>query len=109
MYDVAITAAATYSGSTMALKSTLSNKTTNSGIPFKSGVTGMQYGIDPNTLTPVKDLSSLNQYRMANAVKYGSDHAVEVGITGKIHDGHHRVADAISNGRAIDIYVHPYE
>lgn len=109
VYDIAITTAGAYAGSAMALKSTFLNKTTNPGIPFKSGVTGMQYGVDPNTLTPVKDLSTLNKYRMASAVKYGSNHAVEVGLTGKIYDGHHRVADAINNGRAIDIYVHPYE
>ena len=79
------------------------------GSTFEAGKSGFQYGIDPNTLTPQKDLSSLNPQRMANAVKYGGDHVVIVGRTGIIQDGHHRVADAIINGRAIDIFVEPYK
>lgn len=58
------------------------------------GKTGFQYGVDPNTLTPIKDLSKLDPQRMADAIKYGGDHAVRVGRTGIIQDGHHRVADA---------------
>ena len=46
---------------------------------------------------------------MADAIKYGGDHAVRVGRTGIIQDGHHRVADAIVNGRAIDIFVEAYK
>lgn len=81
----------------------------NPGKPFEAGKTGLQNGIDPNTLIPQKDLTTLNPQRMANAIKYGGDQAVRVGRTGIIQDGHHRVADAIMNGRAIDIFVEPYK
>lgn len=81
----------------------------NPGKPFEAGKTGVQYGVNPNTLIPQKDLATLNPQRMANAVKFGGDHAVRVGQTGIIQDGHHRVADAITNGRAIDIFVEPYK
>jgi len=91
--------------------STSSNKKTpaNPGKPFEAGKTGIQHGVNPNTLIPQKDLATLNPQRMANAVKFGGDQAVRVGRTGIIQDGHHRVADAIMNGRAIDIFVEPYK
>ena len=81
----------------------------NLGKPFEAGKTGIQHGVNPNTLIPQKDLSTLNPQRMANAVRFGGDQAVRVGRTGIIQDGHHRVADAIMNGRAIDIFVEPYK
>ena len=81
----------------------------NPGSPFEPGKTGLQQGVDPSTLIPQKDLTTLDPQRMANAVKYGGDHAVIVSKTGVIIDGHHRVADAIINGRAIDIFVEPYK
>ena len=81
----------------------------NPGKPFEAGKTGIQQGVNPNTLIPQKDLSTLNPQRMANAVRFGGDQAVRVGRTGIIQDGHHRVADAIMNGRAIDIFVEPYK
>ena len=46
---------------------------------------------------------------MADAVKFAGDHAIRVGKTGIIQDGHHRVADALMNGRAVDIFVEPYK
>lgn len=76
---------------------------------FKPGQTGLQYGVDPNTLTPVKDLADLDPYRMSNAVKYGINQAVKVVKTGIIYDGHHRVANAIKNGRTIDVFVEPFK
>lgn len=82
---------------------------TNPGSPFKAGKTGFQYGVDPNTLIPSKDLSTLDSQRISDAVKFGGNHSVIVGKTGIIQDGHHRVADAIKNGRAIDIFVEPYK
>jgi len=54
-------------------------------------------------------LTSLNPKRIADAVKFGGDHAVIVSRSGIIQDGHHRVADAIKNGRVIDIFVEPYK
>ena len=80
----------------------------NPGKPFVPGKTGFQFGVDPNTLTPTKNLASLSPQRIADAVKYGGDHAVIVGRTGRILDGHHRVADAILSGRAIDVFVQPF-
>ena len=79
------------------------------GKPFEAGKTGIQHGVDPNTLIPQKNLETLNPQRIANAIKFGGDQAVRVGRTGIIQDGHHRVADAIMNGRAIDIFVEPYK
>ena len=87
----------------------ISKAPSNPGRAFEPGKTGFQYGVDPNTLTPIKDLSKLDPQRMADAIKYGGDHAVRVGRTGIIQDGHHRVADAIVNGRAIDIFVEAYK
>lgn len=81
----------------------------NLGKTFEAGKTGIQYGVNPNTLIPKKDLATLNLQRMANAVKFAGDQAVIVGRTGIIQDGHHRVADAIMNGRAIDVFVEPYK
>ena len=81
----------------------------NIGKSFEVGKTGLQTGVDPNTLIPKKDLSTLNLHRMADAIKYAGDQAVRVGKTGIILDGHHRVADAIMNGRAIDVFVEPFK
>ena len=77
----------------------------NPGVDFVPGKTGYQYGVNPNTLIPSKDLSTLDPQRIANAVKYAGDQLIRVGRTGIILDGHHRVADAIANGRAIDVFV----
>ena len=87
----------------------ISKTPANPGNPFEAGKTGIQYGVNPNTLIPQKDLTTLDPQRMANAVKFGGDHAVRVGLTGIIQDGHHRVADAIMNGRAVDVFVEPYK
>ncbi len=88
--------------------STLS-KPSNPGKAFKEGKIGIQYGIDPNTLTPQKDLNSLAPQRMADAVKFAGDQSIIVSRTGIIQNGHHRVADAIINGRAVDIFVEPFK
>ena len=88
--------------------STLS-KPSNPGKAFKEGKIGIQYGIDPNTLTPQKDLNSLDPQRMADAVKFAGDQSIIVSRTGIIQNGHHRVADAIINGRAVDIFVEPFK
>ena len=54
----------------------------NPGKPFEVGKLGLQEGVDPNTLIPTKDLSTLNPQRIANAVKFAGDQAVIVGRTG---------------------------
>ena len=87
----------------------VSKTPTNPGKPFEIGKTGFQYGVNPNTLTPQKDLATLNPQRMADAVKYAGDKSIIVGQNGMIQDGHHRVANAIMNGRAIDIFVERYK
>ena len=94
---------------TTATQKIVSKTPVNPGKPFEAGKTGIQHGVNPNTLIPQKDLSTLNPQRMANAVKFGGDQAVRVGRTGIIQDGHHRVADAIMNGRAIDIFMEHYK
>ena len=56
----------------------------NLGTAFKPGVTGLQSGVNPNTLIPAKDLSTLSTQRIADAVKFGGDQAIRVGRTGII-------------------------
>ena len=92
-----------------AAKKTIYNTPSNPGKPFEPGKTGFQYGVNPNTLTPQKDLSTLDPRRMANAVKFAQDQAIRVGQTGIIQDGHHRVANAIKSGRAVDVFVEAYK
>ena len=86
-----------------------SNSPSNPGVAFKPNVPGIQTGVDPNTLIPQKVLSGLDPVRMKNAVRYGGDHLVRVGRTGNILDGHHRVANAINEGKTIDIFVEHYK
>lgn len=59
----------------------------------------------------ISSIKSFGQpaYAYGSYVKYGGDHAVIVSKTGVIQDGHHRVANAIKNGKVIDIYVEPYK
>ena len=78
------------------------------GVPFKPGVTGPQYGVDPKTLIPKKKFSTLDPYRMNNAIKFGGDHMVEVGIDVVILNGNHRVAYAIKAKKAVDVFVYAY-
>ena len=105
-YDGVVLAAGLYAG-----KVSIPQKTVpaNPGNAFKPGVTGFQYGVNPNTLTPTKNLSNLDPQRITNAVRYGGNQSITAGLTGKIYDGHHRVADAIRNGRAIDVFVQPFK
>ena len=91
------------------ISSKINRAPANPGKPFNELGSAIQYGVDPNTLIPTKNLNSLDPHRMADAVKYAGDQMVYVGRTGIIHDGHHRVAHAIQTGRAIDVYVLPYK
>ncbi len=65
----------------------------------------VQEGIDPNTLKPVKDLDTLDPIRQKNAIKYAGDKPIIVDRNGNVLDGHHRLKDAIQNGRAVDVQI----
>ncbi|MDR1203325.1 MAG: hypothetical protein LBL58_17080 [Tannerellaceae bacterium] len=75
------------------------------GMPFNPSGSKVQIGVDPNSLTPGKDLSTLDPTRRKNAVKYGGDHTIIVDRSGRILDGNHRLLDALLNGRSIDIQI----
>ena len=81
----------------------------NPGKDFQPNGPNVQLGVNPNTLTPTKDLSTLSPYRMNNAVKYGGNQAISVTNTGVILDGHHRVAHAIKNGQMVDVIVEVFK
>lgn len=84
-----------------------SSPPTNVGVPFKTGgkIGSIQIGVNPNTLIPTKDLNTLNPLRIADAVKYAGNQALEVTSGGTILQGHHRVADAIAKGRPVDVII----
>lgn len=80
----------------------------NAGVPFKAGMPKgtIQYGVDPNTLiSKSKDLSKINKAEIDSAMKYAGEHAIRVYQNGEIDNGFHRVADAINNGRAVDVHI----
>ena len=81
----------------------------NPGKDFQPNGPNVQLGVNPNTLTPTKDLSTLSPYRMNNAFKYGGNQAISVTNTGVILDGHHRVAHAIKNGQMVDVIVEVFK
>ena len=62
-------------------------------------------GVDPHTIIPSKDLSSLSKYRLKMAEKYGREQAITVFRNGVVEDGNHRLANAISHHRPIDIFI----
>ncbi len=101
-YDTVVFAATVYSLTTSFYPKSAPQ---NPGSPFRPGVSGIQEGVNPNTLTPTKNLSSLSSFRMKNAVKYGGDQAITVTINGVILDGHHRVAYAIKHNKMVDVFV----
>ncbi|MDF2804183.1 MAG: hypothetical protein K0S61_4088, partial [Anaerocolumna sp.] len=65
----------------------------------------VQEGINPNSLHPTKDLGTLDNQRMKNAVKYGGDKPIIVDRNGTVLDGHHRLKYAITNNKAVDISI----
>lgn len=82
----------------------------NPGRSFNPFGNRVQMGVDPNTLVPAKDMKNLTKIpggtqRVANAVKHGGDKPIIVDRKGNILDGHHRVYDAIRNGRTVDIQI----
>ncbi|MHB8064410.1 MAG: RHS repeat-associated core domain-containing protein, partial [Ruminiclostridium sp.] len=65
----------------------------------------VQEGVNPNTLKPGKNLDNLDPQRQKNAVKYAGDKPIIVDRNGNVLDGHHRLNDAIKNGRAVDVQI----
>ncbi len=104
---VAGTAGSAVIGAGLSKLSSPKTPKSNPGVPFKPGqqVGKTQEGVDPNTLIPQKVLSSLDSRRIKDAVKFAGDQAIEVSTIGVIQQGHHRVADAIANGRAVDVVI----
>ncbi len=47
----------------------------------------------------------LDPTRQKNAVKYGGGKPIIVDKNGNVLDGHHRLNDAIQNGRAVDVQI----
>ncbi|GGD56780.1 hypothetical protein [Paenibacillus nasutitermitis] len=80
-------------------------KTKYMGKSFESSGKSVQLGVDPRTLNPTKDLSTLNPTRVQNAVKYGGDKTIIVDRKGNVLDGHHRLQDAINTGKSVDIQI----
>ena len=79
----------------------------NAGKPFEAGraMGSVQMGVDPNTLIPAKDLSTLKANDIASAAKYAGNKCIQVSRDGVIQQGHHRLTDAINNGRAVDVKI----
>ncbi|MCL2421504.1 MAG: hypothetical protein FWD03_06565 [Defluviitaleaceae bacterium] len=75
------------------------------GNPFDPNGSRVQIGVDPRTLTPGKDLSTLDPRRQQSAVRHGGDHTIIVDRTGKVLDGNHRLNDALQNNRPVDIQI----
>lgn len=72
---------------------------------FNSKGKKIQFGIDPWSLKPTKDLSKLDKKRLSDAYKYGRDQAISVYRDGTIEDGHHRLANARKRNQAVDIII----
>ena len=70
-------------------------------VPYGKSV---QEGVNPNSLIPTKDLSTLDNQRMQNAVKYGGEPII-VDNLGNVLDGHHRLKYAIKNNKAVDVSI----
>lgn len=103
-----MTTSGVYAG-TVVNSNSIQSTSSNPGVPFNPNIKGIQTGVDPNTLIPAKDLSTLSPQRINNAVKYGGGQAIYVNSAGVILDGHHRVAYAIASGQAIDIFVEAFK
>ncbi|MDD4096862.1 MAG: hypothetical protein PHP22_11560 [Oscillospiraceae bacterium] len=75
------------------------------GPDFKPNGPAVQEGINPNSLIPKKDLSTLDPARMADAIKYAGNRPIIVDKSGAVLDGHHRLAYAIKNNQAVDASI----
>ncbi len=65
----------------------------------------IQTGVNPKTLKPRKDLSSLDKGRLKRVEEFGRDQAIDVERSGVVRQGHHRIRNAIDRGRSIDVNV----
>ena len=77
----------------------------NIGPDFNPNGPACQEGINPNSLKPTKDLSTLDPARVKNAVEFAGDRPIIVDKNGYVLDGHHRLQYAIENNQAVDISV----
>ena len=80
-------------------------KSENLGKPFNPNGNKVQIGVDPRTITPSKDLSNLDLQRLRNAEIYGRDQAISVYRNGVVEDGNHRLKNALTYKRSIDISI----
>ena len=90
-------------------QSNTSHNTT--GNPFNPTGPLRQDNVDPNTLTPLRDLGSLNSSRMQSAGRAAQNNPnlrIEVNRSGEVIDGHHRLQYAIERGHSVNIQIqHP--
>jgi hypothetical protein len=79
------------------------------GSPFRKGdrIGAIQIGVNPATLTPGKNLRTLDSGRLRQAVMHAGDHAIEVTTDGLVRNGNHRLKDALKRGKTIDIRIVP--
>lgn len=75
------------------------------GKPFDPKGPSVQEGVDPHTLTPTKDLSTLDPQRLKQVQQYGMNQSITVYRDGTIEDGHHRLRIALENNAAVDVNV----
>lgn len=65
----------------------------------------VQEGVNPNSLIPTKDLSTLDNTQMKNAVNYGGDKSIIVDRNGHVLDGHHRLKYAIKHNKTVHVSI----
>ena len=65
----------------------------------------VQEGVNPNSLKPAKDLSTLDSARMRNSIKYAENKPIIVDRQGNVLDGHHRLKYAIDNNKPVDVSI----
>ena len=90
---------------TSKVSSATTKKSENLGKPFNPNGNKVQIGVDPRTTTPSKDLSNLDLQRLRNAEIYGCDQAISVYRNGVVEDGNHRLKNALTYKRSIDISI----
>ena len=77
----------------------------NIGPDFDPNGPSVQEGVNPNSLKPTKDLSTLDPARIKNSIKYAENKPIIVDSDGNVLDGHHRLKYAIDNNRPVDVSV----
>lgn len=94
-----------YIGSKGSKNSSTFSKSKTVGKPFNPKGSKVQIGVNPKTLKPSKDLSTLDPQRLKRAEIFGQGQALSVYRNGVVEDGHHRLANALANNRAVDIII----